>query len=51
RPGGYTRVLKLGFRDNDRAEVSIIELVDLVGTGEKKKKPAEKKKESANEPS
>ena len=31
RPGGYTRITKLGFRDNDRAEVSIIELVDLVG--------------------
>jgi len=30
RPGGYTRITKLGFRDNDRAEVSMIELVDMV---------------------
>ena len=30
RPGGYTRIIKLGFRDNDRAPVSIIEFVDMV---------------------
>jgi len=28
RPGGYTRVLKLGYRVGDAAPVSIIELVD-----------------------
>tara|TARA_Y100001970_G_C13883348_1_gene674948 strand:+ start:80 stop:469 length:390 start_codon:yes stop_codon:yes gene_type:complete len=28
RNGGYTRITKLGFRDNDRAPVSLIELVD-----------------------
>lgn len=28
RNGGYTRIIKRGFRDNDRASVSIIELVD-----------------------
>ncbi len=28
RNGGYTRITKLGFRDNDRAPVSFIELVD-----------------------
>ncbi len=28
RPGGYTRVIKLGHRQGDAAAVSIIELVD-----------------------
>ena len=29
RNGGYTRIIKLGFRDNDRASVSLIEFVDF----------------------
>ena len=28
RPGGYTRILKCGFRAGDRAPMAIIELVD-----------------------
>tara|TARA_Y100001970_G_scaffold213568_1_gene261077 strand:- start:1325 stop:1660 length:336 start_codon:yes stop_codon:yes gene_type:complete len=42
RPGGYTRIIKLGYRDNDRAPVSIIEFVDLVeiSTSEEKETDA-----------
>jgi len=39
RNGGYTRILKLGERDGDAAEVVILELVDYkLDTGEKAKK-------------
>tara|TARA_Y100001970_G_scaffold281199_1_gene391506 strand:+ start:3667 stop:4056 length:390 start_codon:yes stop_codon:yes gene_type:complete len=30
RNGGYTRIIKLGFRDNDCAPISIIEFVDFL---------------------
>lgn len=56
RPGGYTRIVKLGFRDNDRAKVSLIELVDFVEVDKKeteakpeKKKRVRKKKEENSE--
>ena len=28
RPGGYTRILKMGFRDGDNARMAVVELVD-----------------------
>jgi large subunit ribosomal protein L17 len=42
RPGGYTRIVKLGFRDNDRAKVSLIELVDFIEVEPTKKESEEK---------
>ena len=42
RNGGYTRIIKLGFRDNDRASVSLIEFVDMEGTKEIEGKPISK---------
>ncbi len=49
RPGGYTRVLKLGWRKGDAAETVILELVEEGGssTGNKKKKKTRKKQDTA----
>lgn len=33
RPGGYTRVVKLGTRVGDAASISLVELVDRPGSG------------------
>ncbi len=41
RPGGYTRILKTGFRVGDNAEMAIIELVDYsLNTGSSKENKA-----------
>ena len=43
RPGGYTRVLKTGFRQGDGADMAIIELVDFNEAAlASAKKPAKK---------
>ena len=59
RPGGYTRVTKLGFRDNDSASVSLLEFVDFVAldsnsakgskSSSKKTKNKEQSESSANQ--
>jgi large subunit ribosomal protein L17 len=46
RPGGYTRVIKLGARPGDNAETALIELVDfneIYGKGKGEAKTAAKK--------
>jgi len=42
RPGGYTRIIKTGFRLGDNAEMCIIELVDYNELMLKDSKPAKK---------
>jgi len=46
RPGGYTRVIKLGNRSGDAAELSIIELVDYNEIAAPKKKETKEKDET-----
>lgn len=56
RPGGYTRIMKVGIRRGDAAPVSIIELVDATaptasaeGGGTKKPRRSRRRKQAAEE--
>jgi len=44
RPGGYTRIVKLGYRTNDRAPVSLVELVDAAPSPSTETTPEETSK-------
>ena len=52
RPGGYTRIIKTGFRASDAAEMCFIELVDFndnMAKAEKKAKRTRRSKKAAEE--
>ena len=54
RPGGYTRIIKLGNRQGDNAEICLIELVDynellLSNTGEAKSKRKRRRSKKKSE--
>ena len=50
RKGGYTRILKIGFRQGDAADMVILELVDYTLPTEESKDKAAKKADASDKP-
>ena len=50
RKGGYTRILKIGFRQGDAADMVILELVDYKLPTEESKEKAVKKADASEKP-
>ena len=50
RQGGYTRIIKLGFRRNDAAEMVLLELVEKKEEKKKKRKAPKAEKTEKKEP-
>lgn len=50
RKGGYTRILKIGFRQGDAADMVILELVDYKLPTEESKEKAAKKADASEKP-
>lgn len=51
RPGGYTRILKIGQRQGDAADMVILELVQKTAEAQEEAKPKKKKAKKSETPS
>jgi large subunit ribosomal protein L17 len=50
RPGGYTRIVRIGFRRGDAAEMALLELVDRPAKPAKQAEPAKQQAEGGEQP-